>query len=244
MTNKINLWSLLLFVTMIHPTVINANAISIDGIYYNIVEKAKAAEVTSNPEGYEFETLIIPEYIEYEGETYNVEGISDYAFTNCYNIRTISLPNSLSHIGISAFSCCIGLTNIIIPNSIKDLGTFAFAGCKGLKSATIGDGVSLLSDYMFSECTNLESIKIGKGVASIGNNVFYLCNKLKSVYISDLGSWFNIFGNVNYQFLSDYHLFLNGDEIKDLVIPSTIKSIPDYVFAGCIGLTSIIIEPT
>lgn len=38
------------------------------------------------------------------------------------------------------------------------------------------------------------------------------------------------------------HLYLNGEEIKDLVIPSEITSINSYAFYGCYGLTSVTIH--
>lgn len=38
-----------------------------------------------------------------------------------------------------------------------------------------------------------------------------------------------------------HHLYLNGEEIQDLVIPNSVTSISDYAFSGCSGLTSIII---
>lgn len=38
-----------------------------------------------------------------------------------------------------------------------------------------------------------------------------------------------------------HHLYLNGVEVKDLVIPSDFTSIGDYVFCGCTGLTSVTI---
>ena len=40
---------LLLLVMMLLPMVTMADAVEIDGIYYNLIDKAKIAEVTSNP---------------------------------------------------------------------------------------------------------------------------------------------------------------------------------------------------
>ena len=231
--------AILLLLLGLTPFMAKGENIEVNGIYYNLVEKAKAAEVTVNPEGYYYESIIVPESIEYEGVTYTVEAISDYAFANCNNIKTISIPNTITHIGTGAFQSSRGLTDIVIPNSVKDIGIYAFFECKGLKSATIGNGVSLLSDYLFCKCDNLESISLGNGILNIGRDVFYRCDNLKSVYISDLESWFNI-DFKDYALFSDYHLFLNGVEIKELVIPTSVKSIPDNVFSGCSGLTSII----
>ena len=47
--------------------------------------------------------------------------------------------------------------------------------------------------------------------------------------------------NSNYLFSSNHHLYLNGVEIEQLMIPSDITSLGDYIFYGCSYLTSIII---
>ena len=43
-----------------------ADVVEIDGIYYNLIAKAKQAEVTKNPNKYS-ETIIIPEKVNYNG---------------------------------------------------------------------------------------------------------------------------------------------------------------------------------
>ncbi len=74
-------------------------------------------------------------------------------------------------------------------------------------------------------------------------NIFLLCSSLKAVYITDLESWCYI------SFMSDdsnplcyaHHLFLNGEEIKDLVIPNSVTSLNYYVFCNCSSFTSVTI---
>ena len=51
---------LLLFVAMLLPMVAMADAVEIDGIYYNLISKTKAAEVTSSPNKYQG-SIVIPE---------------------------------------------------------------------------------------------------------------------------------------------------------------------------------------
>ena len=67
---------------------------------------------------------------------------------------------------------------------------------------------------------------------------------MKSVHITDLESWCKIsFLIYNSNPLSyAHHLFLNGEEITDLVIPNNITTIGDYTFYGCAGLKSVTIH--
>ena len=96
----------------------------------------------------------------------------------------------------------------------------------------------------FYGCKGLTSITIPNSVTSIETRAFENCDGLTSVHISSIVSWCQI------QFVSTYsnpliyakHLFLNGEEIRDLIIPEEIETINSSVFDGCSGLTSVTIS--
>ena len=83
---------------------------------------------------------------------------------------------------------------------------------------------------------------IGNSVTSIGTRAFEGCSGLTSVHISDIAAWCNIeFDGYNCNPLCyAHHLYLNGEEVKDLVIPNSVTSIGDEAFC-CSGLTSVTI---
>ena len=60
-------------VLMLLPLLASADAVEIDGIYYNL-KNIKTAEVTSNPNKYSG-SVVIPEKVEYEGTEYSVTSI-------------------------------------------------------------------------------------------------------------------------------------------------------------------------
>ena len=76
----------------------------VDGIYYNLVKSR--AIVTSGKEKYHGE-LTIPSSINYYGKEYEVTNIGDEAFYECNELTTITLPESLTEIGMRAFLRCI-----------------------------------------------------------------------------------------------------------------------------------------
>ena len=61
---------------------------------------------------------------------YSVETIGDEAFRSCYNIKSITIPDSITSIGDHAFSGCKKLTSITIPDSVTSIGFRAFEGCR------------------------------------------------------------------------------------------------------------------
>ena len=101
--------------------------------------------------------------------------------------------------------------------------------------------VTGIGDNAFQDCTTLTSITIPRSVTAIGSWSFYNCTGLKSVFITDLAAWCNLsffMSNDNPLFYAG-RLFLNGQEIRDLVIPQSVISIGNYTFCGCINLTSV-----
>ena len=108
-------------------------------------------------------------------------GIADSAFGYCSGLTSITIPNSVTSIGIYAFENCSGLTSITIPNSVTNIGYAAFSGCQGLTSVTIGDSVTSIGEKAFSGCEGLTSITIPNSVTSIGTRAFFGCSGMTSV---------------------------------------------------------------
>lgn len=209
--------------------------------YYNVDSSplSKGAKLLLN--GKTIEDLVIP---------IGTTTIGSYAFYNCSSIKTVSIPNNVTTIG-AAFHGCTGLTSVAIPNSVTSIsGTFD--GCINLESVSLPNSLTSIGGSTFSGCSSLTSISIPKSVTAIGSNAFKDCTGLTSVNITDLAAWCKIvFGsNETYYYLANeygnpcrytHNLFLNGKEIKELVIPNTITSIPNYAFVGCTNITSVTI---
>ncbi|MCH5246415.1 MAG: leucine-rich repeat protein [Muribaculaceae bacterium] len=101
--------------------------------------------------------------------------------------------------------------------------------------------LTTIGEYGFIECSGLTSITIPNSVTSIGNSAFDGCSGLTKVEISDLAAWYGIqFASYKSNPLSyAHHLYLNGSEITEIVIPNEVTSIGNYVFAGWSGLKKL-----
>ena len=231
----------LLLVMMLLPVVASAETIEKDGVYYNIAAGEKIAEVTSNPNGY-FGSLIIPEKIEYEETEYCVTSIGDWAFSFCFNLTSIVISNSVTTIGNYAFSGCSSLTSVTIPCSVSAIGKGVFMNCSSLTTLTIPFGVTSIEQSAFCGCSSLTSVTIPRSVVNIGYEAFRDCYGLTSVQITDIEAWCNIsFSYSSNPLIYAHHLFIDGEEVKNIVIPSSVTNISNFTFQNCSSLISVTI---
>ena len=68
---------------------------------------------------------------------YGITGIGSYAFSGCWNLEPITIPNSVTSIGSYAFSDCWSFETITIPNSVNNIGYGAFSSCINLISINV-----------------------------------------------------------------------------------------------------------
>ena len=144
-------------------------------------------------------------------------------------VSSITIPNSVTSIGINAFAGCTGLTSITIPNSVTTIGSGAFSGCLGLTSLIIPNSVSSVGDYAFGNCISLTNVVIPNSVTTIGSGAFSGCLGLTSLIIPNSVSS-----------VGDY-AFGNCISLTNVVIPNSVTTIGSGAFSGCLGLTSLII---
>jgi len=206
--------------------------------------------------------LIIPSSVTYNGNTYSVTNIGDYAFRGCSGLTSVIIPNSVTSIGYEAFNYGSSIISVTIPNSVTSINDSAFSHCSNLTSITIPNNVTYIGRKAFKNCTSLTSITIPNNVTYIGEEVFCDCRNLTTLNFNAI--------NCEYDFLvSEYdtsrrHPFYNCpistinignsvqnmpsgfahgfDSLTSIIIPKYITMIRDSAFAYCRNLTSITIS--
>ena len=159
-----------------------------------------------------------------------VTSIGDWAFSNCYSLTSIVIPDSVTSIGKGAFAYCDSFTSIVIPDSVTSIGEWAFAVCDSLMSVVIGNGVEIIGDDAFYDCSSLTSIVIPDSVEIIGDGAFRNCSSLTSVVIPD-----------SVTSIGD-SAFSDCSSLTSVVIPDSVTSIGEGAFGYCSSLESVEVD--
>lgn len=150
----------------------------VDGIYYSRIS-ATEVEVTNkvfSDQNYAAYTgsITIPASVTYNGKTFSVVSIGDYAFRDCASITSITIPSSVRSIKSFAFFNCNAMTNVNMPASVTEIGMGAFEGCASLTQMVLPKGIVAIENETFFGCKSLKGVVIPSSVTSVGEEAFSL----------------------------------------------------------------------
>ncbi len=136
-----------------------------------------------------------------------------YVFSDCTNLKSVTIPEGVTSIEDYAFSGCASLESVTIPESVTSIGYSAFEDCTNLKSVTIPESVTSIGYSAFKDCTSLENVTISEGVTSIENDAFWGCTSLKAVTIPKSVTYIGEFALGYYYDVDGYYYGIYGFEI-------------------------------
>lgn len=184
--------------------------------------------------------VVVPSGIEFIG-TYSNYSNQDYeynsgAFQDCTSLTSITLPDTVWHIGRSAFANT-GLRSVSIPDGASFIGPNAFSGCSSLASVKLPEGLTSIAPNCFCDCTALRSIKLPSTVDSIYGRAFSGCTNLASVVFPEAMTMSAISGLSD---SSDYtgYQFAGCTSLTNVTLPDSMLYIPACMFKDS-GLKNI-----
>lgn len=222
------------------------------GLYYNILSYSDLeVEVTFDDNTYNAYSgdIVIPETVDYDGQTYTVTAIGSEAFANDTNLTGIEIPNTVETIGERAFTFS-GITEIKIPDSVVFIGNDAFHHCSGLKNISIGKSFQQTENYtIFSSCPietatlncayvpnaflcfneTLKRVTFGNNVNTIGILSFEECTALETVEFSNSVS------------VIARSAFSRCKSLAEVNLPESLLEIGERAFEECENIASMVL---
>ena len=184
-----------------------------DLLCYNVLTDSTVA-VTGQSEyktmpRYEYlpENLVIPAEVTLQGKTYKVVSIDQWAFYACTMLKSVTIPSSVTFIGLSAFQYCEKLVNVDIPTSVTTVEGSAFSYTKWYDNLPDGevyinntlyrykgtapentqivvkDGTTRIAGFTFWNQSNIVSIELPQSLTVIEQCAFEGCTQLSSILI-------------------------------------------------------------
>ena len=179
---------------------------------------ASAATYDSNPDDFEFSynsSDMTANVTKYKGDSEYVEIPS---MVNGYKVDSIG----------NIFRDNYKLKGVIIPDTVDYVSRGIFSGCVSLTDVDLGKGITKISSGMFYNCKSLESLTIPEQIEEFEyipyidgdyyRRPFDGCTSLKKLYLKakDISS-------ISY---------LNLPSLTNIVIASTVDSLPNDAFSG------------
>ena len=105
-----------------------------------------------------------------------LDTIGQYAFYNCKQLQSVSIPASVRKIGNNAFGRCGNISKMTIAepsngNGLQEIGYKAFNECS-FRTIALPNTLTTIGDNAFDNCDNLVSVVIPESVTSMGGYVF------------------------------------------------------------------------
>ena len=198
----------------------------------------------------------------------SITTIPNYCFEYCRSLKNFDF-SKITTIGSYAFQHCYGLQDLTIPATLTSINSYAFYQCYGLLRVTLEGGAPSIGSQAFYYCqklfevVNYSTLAITKGNTNNGYIAAYakkiitpedtdsiLINHNDFIFYNNGTSWY-LMGYVgaeeqiilpeNYEdenYLINNYCFV-GSGIKNITIPNTITTLPDYFCYWCSFLETV-----
>lgn len=134
--------------------------------------------------------ITLPSTVTYNGTEYQVTAVGSNVLKKLAGAEkldlTVTIPEGYKTIAGNAFQNCYGLKSITIPGSVTMINYNVFDGCKDLAAVTFEDGENSLTfgNKVFNNCAALNSLALPARVSNIGAGMVQGCTSLTDLSVA------------------------------------------------------------
>ncbi len=220
----------------------SADTFKVGGIRYEYVSESSTtvSVIELGNSKYYSGNIVIPSSVTYNGKTYSVTSIGNYAFWHCTSLTSITLPESVTNIEAQAFFECTSLASITLPQRLVSIGVSAFGRCSALTEITIPESVTNIESSAFMGCSALTEFFVDENNANYSSERGVLYNKQKTALLTAPCAMTSITIPEGVISIGNY-AFYGCSALTEITLPQRLTSIGEQAFSGCSVLTSITI---
>ncbi len=176
-------------------------------------------------------TVTIPETVEYNGTEVTVTEIGFMAFAECYTLREITLPDTITAIYDYAFASAPYLEKAVIPSTIEfeyfGSAVFDSTPVLGYFAENSTDGAVILGqNVLFAYLGNDETYTIPEGIDFLADYCFFMSGVENVIFNESIS-------------LIPAYAFASCRNLKEITIPDSVLDIAEGAFSNCTNLDTI-----
>lgn len=133
------------------------------------------------------------------------------------------------------------IETVTVPSTVTNIGIYAFENMNSLKSVVLGEGVKTIRENAFEYCPKLESVNLPESLTSLSDDIFRNCTSLKEITLpgKDIKYSSHVFYDSSIEKINlsegmtkipDY--FFEFTKVTTVTVPSTVTQISAKAFNG------------
>lgn len=157
--------------------------------------------------------------------------IESSAFAHDNNLCSVTLPDTITSMGVSVFAQCENLKSVHYPEGLDRIYCRTFASCHSLTKVNISSNIKIIEGSAFAGCTSLTYLDLPK-VQRTGESSFANCTSLTEIVF-----------HKGFTYV-DSATFRNCTNLQNVTLPVGTQTISYSAFEGCKSLRHIDFPPT
>ena len=171
-----------------------------------------------------------------------LKSISASAFNRCENLKYLHIPESCIKIGTNAFSYCVKLVEISLPSKLKRIEDGTFSGCSALKTLNIPNSVNYIDEYAIKglsvDTLILPEEYSGEALGELSNPNLTTIIWNSISYPTTYKTSYSYYG-INAYYSHEYGSGVVNKTINTIVFGEKVESLPQYLCYNMSNLKAI-----
>ncbi len=164
------------------------------------------------------------------------------AFSQCFSLKSIELPEGLAELKRLTFAGCDELMEVKLPGTLVSIENYAFNGCSSINRIDIPKSVETIADNALSEMANCKEINVEAGNANYSSSDGILLSGDGTQVVKCPEGKADGVGVPEGVKKINSGAYANNASLTDVVLPESVEKIDNFAFLGCPNIRRIFLS--